>query len=167
MASQDDSPLRSSSPSCSRRGRRSRGSMFVTVRSSTGKLGRSRRATKKRDTLLAYRRIEPPHVTKMDAYGMGQISQVWGVLETSAEPIDTSWYAGRDIGALGFYTDVRVFDTAGLVTREVSHSTEWAARQDPRRATRRDARQAPIAADLFEGWGGALGKQQAFMRDYR
>ncbi len=80
------------------------------------------------DTMLAYRRVEPPHVKAMGPYEMGQITQAWGVLEASGEPVASSWWAGRDIGAVGYLTGVRVFDTAGLVTREVSRSEAWSAR---------------------------------------
>lgn len=122
------------------------------------------------DTLLAYRRIEPPHVTKMDAYAMGQISQVWGVLETSSEPVERSWYAGRDIGALGFYTGVRVFDTAGLVTREVSRSKafhEGAAHGDvPDDLIEAMMAKHSVAADVFDGWDAALGRHPSLLAGY-
>lgn len=120
------------------------------------------------DTLLSYRRIEPPHVTRMDSYEMGQISQAWAVLETSVEPVERSWWAGRDIGAIGFYTGVRVFDTAGLVTREVSRSEAWAAHGEvPDELLHVMMAKQPVAADVFDGWDSALGRNPALLRGYR
>jgi hypothetical protein len=120
------------------------------------------------DTVLAYRRIEPPHVKRMGTYEMGQITQAWHVLEASLEPVEESWYVGRDIGAVGYYTGVRVFDTAGLFTAVVSHSTAWT---DHRRVTDELIREAmalrPLAGELYEGWDLALGRNGELLDGYR
>lgn len=121
-----------------------------------------------RDTQLAYRRIEPPHVARMSPYDMGQITQAWGVLEASAEPVATSWYAGRDIGAVGYYTGVRVFDTAGLFTPAVSHAADWTERRRVSDAML-EAMMAlrPLAGEVYEGWETALGRRRDLLRGYR
>jgi hypothetical protein len=123
------------------------------------------------DTLMAYRRIEPPHITRMGTFDMGQISQCWPVLETSTEAIDQSWYAGRDIGAVGFYTGVRIFDTAGLVTREVSRSEAWGAGdargEVPHELVQMMLAKRPLAADNFDGWQTALGRTPRLLAGYR
>jgi hypothetical protein len=104
----------------------------------------------------------------MDPYEMGQISQAWAVLEASGAPVEDSWYAGRDVGAVGFYTGVRVFDTAGLVTRTVSRSTAWAARGEvPDELLARMMEKQPLAADIFDGWDRALGKHPRYLATYR
>lgn len=121
-----------------------------------------------RDVQLAYARIEPPHVSRMRDYDMGQITQAWGVLEASAEPVETSWYAGRDIGAVGYYTGVRVFDTAGLFTPAVSHAPEWTEHRRVSEAMI-EAMMAlrPLAGEVYEGWETALGRRRELLRGYR
>ena len=121
-----------------------------------------------KDTKLAYRRQEPPHVTKMGSYEMGQISQSWGVLEASAEPVDQSWFVGRDIGAVGYYTGVRVFDTAGLFTPAVSMSKDWTEHRrvtDEMVKTMMDLR--PLGGEIYEGWETALGRHPELLEGYR
>jgi hypothetical protein len=120
------------------------------------------------DTVLAYRRIEPPHVKRMGPYEMGQITQAWHVLEASREPVEDSWYVGRDIGAVGYYTGVRVFDTAGLFTAAVSHSPAWTNRRQVEDALIRKAMALrPLAGELYEGWELALGRDQELLGGYR
>lgn len=124
-------------------------------------------AAKWQDTLLSFERLEPPHVKSMGSYEMGQITMAWGALEASAEPVTDSWFAGRDIGALGFYTGVRVFDTAGLVTREVSRSPEW--QNDghvPESLALLMMSHRPVAAEIYEGWEVALGRHPELLDGY-
>ena len=129
---------------------------------------RPKTAEKWNDTVLAYRRIEPPHVAKMEPYEMGQISQSWGVLETSAEPVAVSWFAGRDIGAVGYYTGVRIFDTAGLFTKTVSMSPEWTEqRQVSDTAIRAMMALRPLGGEVYEGWETALGSRPELLKGYR
>ena len=121
-----------------------------------------------RDTKLAFRRREPPHVTRMATYEMGQISQAWGVLEASAEPVERSWFVGRDIGAVGYYTGVRVFDTAGLFTPTVSMSTDWTEdRRVSNEAIRTMMSLRPLGGEIYEGWETALGKHPELLEGYR
>lgn len=105
------------------------------------------------DSFKALRRVEPEHIARMNGYDMGQITQCWPVLDTSKEPLHEQWYAGRDIGALGYLTEVNVWDTAGLVTAEVSHDEAYGDRQYVSEALT-DAMFAkhPVAADLYDGW---------------
>lgn len=129
------------------------------VRKTTGKCS---------DTVLAYRRIEPPHVTKMADYDMGQISQSWAVLETSREPVEASWYAARDIGAVGYYTGVRVYDTAGLVTREVARSKAWTVDNVVTdELVQSMMAKRPLATDIFDGWDTTLGRHPELLAGYR
>ncbi len=120
------------------------------------------------DTRLSYERLEPPHVSRMRSYEMGQITQAWHVLEASAEPVAESWYIGRDIGAVGYYTGVRVFDTAGLFTKEVSHSTAWTRdHRVPDDLIRTGMAKRPVAGEIYEGWETALGRDPDLLRGYR
>jgi hypothetical protein len=128
---------------------------------------RPKTAAKWDDTLLAFRRVEPEHVRRLGKYGMGQITQAWHVLEASAERVEDSWFIGRDIGAVGYYTNARVYDTAGLFTPEVAHSAEWT---DEHRVTdeliERAMARRPLAGEIYEGWESALGRHPKLLRGY-
>jgi hypothetical protein len=121
-----------------------------------------------RDTWLAYRCVEPPHVARMHHYEMGQISQSWAILETSAEPVEASWFVGRDIGAVGYYTGARIFDTAGLFTPAVSRSRAWVDRREvPDALVDRMMAMRPLGGEIYEGWEVALGRRPELLRGYR
>lgn len=121
-----------------------------------------------RDTVWAFYRAEPPHVSAMHRYEMGQITQAWAVLETSAEPVEQSWYVGRDIGMVGYYTGVRVFDTAGLFTPAVSHDRQWVEERTVSDALiRRAMALRPLAGEIYEGWEIALARNPELLRGYR
>ena len=120
------------------------------------------------DTKLAYRRIEPPHVQRMDGYNMGQVTQAWGVLDTSNAPVTDSWFAGRDIGAVGYYTGVRIFDTAGLLTPLVSHSAAFIEKQIVTETlVTAMMSHHPIAGEVYDGWEITLGRRPDLLRGYR
>lgn len=113
------------------------------------------------------RRVEPPHVTAMGSYDMGMLTQNYRVLEAAAAPVEESWYVGRDIGKVGFYTEVRVFDTAGLFTPEVVQSEPWRRdRAVDEALIRRAFAYKPVAAELFDGFGPAAGAHQDLLRGY-
>ena len=104
----------------------------------------------------------------MGQYEMGQITQAWHVLEASQDKVDESWYVGRDIGAVGYYTGVRVFDTAGLFTPEVSHCSAWTTNRTVPDSLIRDAMEKkPLAGEIYEGWELALGRNPDLLRGYR
>lgn len=124
--------------------------------------------SKWRDTVWAFYRAEPPHVTQMHDYEMGQISASWGVLEASAAPVEDSWFVGRDIGMVGYYTGVRVYDTAGLFTRDVARSREWTHEHVVSDALIRSAMaRRPVAGEVYEGWDVALGRHPDLLQGYR
>jgi hypothetical protein len=121
-----------------------------------------------RGSMSAFRRRESAEVRAMDAYEMGQITQAWGVLETSSAPVADSWYLGRDIGAVGYYTGVRVFDTEGLFTTAVSDSKPWLVARDVDDALIERAMVAsPVGAEIYGPWESALGRNPTLLRGYR
>ena len=121
-----------------------------------------------RGSMSAFRRRESAAVAAMDPYEMGQITQAWGVLETSRVPVAESWYVGRDIGAVGYYTGVRVFDSEGLFTTAVSDSKAWRDERDVDDALIGRAMAVhPVAAEIYGPWERALGRNQPLLRGYR
>ena len=119
------------------------------------------------DAWLALRRVTPPHVDQMNVSCMGMIQQLFLVLEASAAPEADSWYVGRDIGRVGYFSPVRVFDTDGLFTPEV---VALAAATDARRLYAELARAAfakrPVAAEVYGDWSEGVGQLLAELKDY-
>jgi hypothetical protein len=75
---------------------------------------------------------------------------------------------GRDIGAVGYYTGVRVFDTAGLFTPAVSQSVDWVSQRRVTDALIEGAMSLrPLAGEIYEGWDRALGRHPELLRGYR
>jgi hypothetical protein len=119
------------------------------------------------DAWMSLRGLEPPHVATLDSNDMGMIEQNYRVLEAAAAPLDESWFIGRDIGQLGFYTDVRVFDTPGLFTPDVVQSATW--RREHRVdgvLIRKAFARRPVAAELLDDWTRALGAERDLLAPY-
>jgi hypothetical protein len=121
-----------------------------------------------RGAMASLRRRESPDINAMGEYEMGQITQAWAVLETSRAPVAESWYLGRDIGAVGYYTGVRVFDTEGLFTTAVSDSKAWRDTRDVDDALIGRAMETqPLGAEIYGPWERALGRNLPLQRGYR
>jgi hypothetical protein len=98
---------------------------------------------------------------------MGLITQNYRVMEASSAPVEDSWYIGRDIGKVGFYTGVRVFDTPGLFTPDVVKSESWKRRHQVDDALVRAAfARRPVAAELLDEWTAATGAEQAVLAPF-
>jgi hypothetical protein len=111
------------------------------------------------DSWLALRRRTPPHVARMRVSSMGMIQQLYRILETSRRPESESWYVGRDIGRVGYYSPIRIFDTDGLFTPDVVRDSQWrrSGRVSAELARRAFARE-PIGAEVFGRWSLAVGE---------
>lgn len=133
-----------------------------------GKWAHPKTLEKWRDSLLALRRIEPPHVAAMGDFEMGMVTQNYRLFEASAQPLESSWYVGRDIGKVGYYVDAKVFDTAGLFTPAVVDDASWrASRAVGPELVSAAFRHKPVAAELYDGWAHALGREKWRLHDYR
>jgi hypothetical protein len=88
---------------------------------------------------------------------LGMITQLFRVLEHAPEDEGDEWYVGRDIGRLGYYSPVNIFDADGLFTPEVAASRSWIIE---RRVSTALAQQAlglePLAGEVYEAWPAAL-----------
>jgi hypothetical protein len=92
----------------------------------------------------------------LDAPRMGMVQQVFDAYEASGKPQDATWYIGRDIGRVGWLSDIQVFDTVGLFTPEVVSDPQWIATgggspEVVARVLERDV----VAAELLDGWAAA------------
>jgi hypothetical protein len=89
-------------------------------------------------------------------------TQNYRVLEASAEPLDQSWYVGRDIGKVGYFVPVRVFDTDGLFTPDVVQSEPWAERRVVAPSLLAQAlNRRPVALELLDDWTPAAARSPA------
>jgi hypothetical protein len=116
------------------------------------------------DVWYALRRQTPPHVLAMPIDSMGNIDQLFRVLEISRAPLADTWYIGRDIGRVGHYApELKVFDTDGLFTPAAVGTADHVSAD----AARRAFRLRPIATDLLDGWQVAVGRIIHELGDYR
>ena len=105
------------------------------------------------DAWLALTRHVPPHVQAMSLERMGMIQQLFWVLEASSAPLQQSVYVGRDIGRVGYFAPVRVFDTDGLFTPDVVRNPQWAKdRGVSLELGRRVFALRPVVAQLLDGF---------------
>ncbi len=112
-----------------------------------------------RDAWLMLKRVTPPHMVARPVHQLGMITQLFRVLENAPADEDSEWYLGRDIGRVGYYSPIRVFDTDGLFT-----PAALTAPLPERRSRVRDTKAAatlatslhPLAGEVYEGWPAAL-----------
>lgn len=119
------------------------------------------------DALDGLARTPPAHVAGMSPHHMGMIDQLFRVLEASAEPERETWFVGRDIGRVGYYSPVQVFDTAGLFTPALTASEGWLrdASVDAGLVAAAFVKR-PVATDLLDAWGAAVGRERAVVSRY-
>gem|GEM_PF-1413165 len=124
-------------------------------------------AEKVRDTWMAFRRIEPPHVAAFGPFEMGLITQNYRLMEASAAPLADSWAVGRDIGMVGYYSDVRVFDTGGLFTPAVVRSDAWRKqRRVDAELARATFAHAPVTLELLDEFTAGAARRPELLAPY-
>jgi len=112
-----------------------------------------------------------PRVKGWGIRGGGMIVQVWNVLEACTEPLDESWYIGRDIGRVGYLTDVNIFDTDGLFTPLVSHDPKWQKKPDRQKpiSTKLVGKmfeKSVIGTEVYGNWRAPLGRQKRLLDNF-
>lgn len=92
----------------------------------------------------------------LDRAHLGMVQQVFDVYEASAKPQDETWYVGRDIGRVGWLSEIEVFDTAGLFSPEVVNDPQWIASGGGSPAVvARVFQRDIVAAEILDGWATA------------
>lgn len=89
----------------------------------------------------------------------GMISQLFYLVEASAAAESDSWYVGRDIGRVGYYSPVQVFDTPGLFTPDAVYRAE----RVPLSAEKAAFDRFVVAAELLEGWSVPPSKRAEYI----
>jgi hypothetical protein len=100
------------------------------------------------ESLMSIRGEFPRHAYDKFEHHPGMVGQLFFLLESSATPEEQTWYVGRDIGRVGYYSPVQVFDTPGLFTPEAIYEGEKVPLEAKRTAFDRDV----AAAELLGGW---------------
>lgn len=118
-------------------------------------------------TIQCLRRKTPEGIESMPIDSLGMIHQLFDVLETSDLPLEDSWYLGRDIGRVGYFSQVRVFDTDGLFTPALSSDAQWSESGAVSAGLVEKAfSHQPLAAELLDGWGAAVGRDKEVLKHY-
>jgi hypothetical protein len=109
------------------------------------------------DALIALSGGAPKHVAAMGPYNHGMITQLYRLIEADSRPLDQVWYLGRDIGRVGYYAPVNVFDTDGLFTPAVVKDAQWRAGLGPSPALIDEAFALPVVmTELPDVWPQAV-----------
>ena len=115
----------------------------------------------------AFVRTPPAHMAGMSPESLGMIDQLFRVLEASATPERTSWYIGRDIGMVGYYSPVQILDTEALFTPLLTASPAWRADRTLDDGVMREAfATSPVTVELLDGWSGAFARRPDLVRRY-
>ena len=119
------------------------------------------------DAWMSLHGLEPLHVDRLGTFEMGLITQNYRVLEAAAAPLEDSWFIGRDIGQVGFYTNVRVFDTPGLFTPDVvTSAASGRDRAIDGALVRKAFAHKPVSAEILDAWTPALAAEQGLLVGY-
>ena len=120
-----------------------------------------------KETMQCMRREIPDSIKRLDIDELGMIHQLFDVLESSDQPLEQSWFVGRDIGRVGYFAPVRIFDTDGLFTRMLSDDELWREHKVISRAlAEKTFALHPVAAELLKTWGMTVIESPAIMQEY-
>ena len=120
-----------------------------------------------KETVQCMRREIPDSIKRQDIDDLGMIHQLFDVFESSEKPLEQSWFVGRDIGRVGYFAPVRIFDTDGLFTRMLSDDKEWREHKLISQALAEKTFELhPVATELLKTWGMTVMKSPAIMREY-
>jgi hypothetical protein len=119
------------------------------------------------ETLLSYRCRISDDIRQMPIEHLGMIHQLFDVLEASSEPLGQSWFIGRDIGMVGYFSPVKIFDTDGLFTPALAADPAWREKRSVSQdLLLRGFSHYPVAAELLDGWGPAAASNKEIMKNY-
>ncbi len=119
------------------------------------------------DAWRASRGVPPHHVADFGTYHHGMITQLYQTLESDAQPLEDSWFVGRDIGRIGWLAPVGIFESDGLFTPAVVASPNWVeTRGVDADLLRVGFGRYVVMTELLDGWRAALEAQPAVRNQY-
>jgi hypothetical protein len=120
-----------------------------------------------RGTIESFRRVIPAEIEERPIDGLGMIHQVFDIMAASAEPLEESWYVGRDIGKVGYFLPVKVFDTDGLFTPVIPADTRWHLERHVSQDLIAQAfSHKPVMTELLSEWSAAAAANRALLDAY-
>jgi len=120
-----------------------------------------------RGALASYRLEIPADIAGQPIDRMGMIHQVFDIMAVSDAPLEDSWYVGRDIGKVGYFLPVKVFDTDGLFTPVVPADTRWKIERNVSQSLIEEAfSRKPVMTELLSEWSVAAANNRALLEDY-
>ena len=109
------------------------------------------------DAQRALRGEEPEHAARFPDFQHGMITQLYRLFEADARPLEASWYLSRDIGRVGWFSPVNVFETDGLFTPAIVASEAWREDGSVDAALLEEGFDRPVVmTELIDGWDTAL-----------
>ncbi len=118
-------------------------------------------------SLALLQRRDPPGYENAHPDHLGLIQELFVAVEASSQPEASSWYLGRDIGMVGYYSPIQIYDTDGLFTPRAIQYTGGRDRLPIADAAILEAFDpAPVAGMIFFEWAAALGRNQHLLKDY-
>lgn len=118
-------------------------------------------------TMALLRHQDPPGFENANPDGLGLIQQTFVALEASSEDEASTWFLGRDIGMVGYYSPMLVYDTDGLFTPESIVWTEGRDREpiEDGAILQAFARRF-VAGEIYFEWTDALGRNPQLLDGY-
>ena len=120
-----------------------------------------------RSTAALLRRQPPPGFENANPDHLGLIQQTFVAIEASSRPEDETWFFGRDIGMVGYFSPIHVYDTDGLFTPESIRWTEGRDRQPIDDEAVVEAFKRPfVAGEVYFEWTDALGRRPELLSGF-
>lgn len=118
-------------------------------------------------TIRCFQRKIPDDIRKRPMDDLGMIQQLFSVLEASDGPLERSWFIGRDIGMVGYFSPVMIFDTDGLFTPLLARDSAWRRSRAVSSSLLEKAFSIePVAAELLGRWGSAAREEKQVLSRY-
>ena len=120
-----------------------------------------------RSSLALLRREDPPGFEAARPDHLGLIDLTFLAVEASKRPERDTWFIGQDIGMVGYFSPISVYDTVGLFTPEV---IEWTGGDEsaavPDAAIVAAFAREIVAGEIYGPWAEALGRHPSITRRY-
>lgn len=128
---------------------------------------RPKRPAEWRSALALLRREDPPGFEHANPEHLGLIDLTFVAIEASSRPEEETWFFGRDIGMVGYFSPIGVIETVGLFTPAV---IEWTGGDErapvPDEAIRAIFEREIVSGEIYGLWADALGRNPAIVRRY-
>jgi hypothetical protein len=121
-----------------------------------------------RSALALLRREDPPGFEEANPDRLGLIDLTFLAVEASSRPEEETWFLGRDIGMVGYFSPIGVYENVGLFTPSAIAWTGGDERAPvPDEAISQVFERDIVAGEIYGVWSEALGRHPGIVRRYR